>query len=195
MGGEPTPLVGTITYKMGELLYFLDNFSIFTKGVTRTYYYLGTNNIAYVTITLNPLYFYSTVDGCEGLIITHEYLHAMGSQGHNDLAHTLMYNAPSHCRYFPTQEDLPSSPSCHAEVSPTYDLYIPNILGMQVFLRNEGNNFWKVDWTSEVGEERCTNYSIDSGAVRLEDVRSIEGNYKIVLKPYGGLWQLIEVSQ
>ena len=188
--------IGSIVYNWLDPLSFAIKFDSFNiKGVTQSYTFKGTDNIAKVVVWLNALYFGPVMDACGGLVVTHELLHSMGSRGHNDYAHSLMYATPSHCRYIPLQEDLPLSPSCYAEVSPVYDVYIPNILGKQVFLKNEGNNLWSVDWASEGSGVRCSTYTIDGDTVTLHDVRSMHGNYRVTLKQYGELWQLIEATQ
>jgi len=178
--------------------------SLFTKGYEKTWIYLDSGLIARSVIHLNTQYFRDGIDACEMMIFSHELGHALGIGFHSTEPDDLMYWAPSHCRYAPTDNDIAltgtKSSTCHAVLTRDNDIAVPDIAGQQAYLKYIGNQEWKLEHVAEKKSRGCNGaqFNRDTGAIHLPDLQSSQHRYSARLESIGAdVWRLnyAEVSQ
>ena len=197
--------MAVITYRWKDPLDMsLMTGSMFSKGAEQTWTYLDSGLISRSVIHLNTGYFRDGIDACEMTVFSHELGHALGIGFHSDKPEDLMYWAPSHCRYTPTDNDIAltgkASSTCHAVLTRDNDIAVPDIAGQQAYLKYQGNQEWKLEHVAEKKSRGCNGaqFNRDTGAIHLPDLRSSQHRYSATLESIGAdVWRLnyAEVSQ
>lgn len=189
-----------ITYKwLSSLDHFMLTGSLFSKGAEQTWIYMDNGLVARSVIYLNTGYFSGGIDDCQMTIASHELGHSFGIGGHSTRPEDLMYWAPDHCRYTPTDNDIlltGQSPStCHSMLTRDNDIFIPDIDGSQAYLRYEGEQVWKLEHVSQKPKDRACvgpRYDYKSGSLLLPDLRSSSKKYDAQFESAGDdTWRLV----
>ena len=185
-----------ITYKWETLQdYLAINNNPLSKAVERTWTYLDNGLISRSVIHMNTVYFQNGIDACQMMVFSHEFGHALGINGHSSNADDLMYFAPAHCRYMPTDNDLvvlgKQPATCHSVLTRENDIYVPDLNG---FLAYQGDNIWSLAYMGDNPHEQGCNRATMSpeGVITLIDVQSIGATLQaVVLVPIGdNTWSL-----
>lgn len=178
--------------------------SLLTPAAEQKWTYIDNGFIARSVIYLNAAYFKGGLDRCQLTIMSHELGHALGLNGHSPDPQDLMYYAPAHCRYTPTDNDIAltgkASSTCHAILTRDNDISLPDIAGQQAYLRYQGNQEWKLEHVAEKKSRGCNGatFNQDTGAIHLPDLQSSQHRYSARLESIGAdVWRLnyAEVSQ
>jgi len=187
-----------ITYKWASPLdHFLLTGNLLSPAAEQKWIYVDNGLIARSVIHLNTAYFRGGIDRCQMKAFSHEFGHSMGADGHSENAEDLMFWAPSHCRYAPTDNDILMtgySPStCHSVLTRENDIFVPDIAGQQAYLRYQGEHVWKLEYTSEQLSRSCRSAEFDrnTGTILLHDLQSSQHRYFARLESIGiDTWRL-----
>lgn len=195
--GEPE-VNGTIHVSVVSLAQaWADGATLFASAYVKPWYYTGTDRMARAELKV--------VDCCARFltnrlraIMAHELVHAMGSGGHSEDPHDVMFHSIDvNPRYTLSHGDIGqlhpayASNLCFAEVTPDGDVYIPSIGGYGAEIVTTGAGVWRLGMVEDsLGD--CSG-ALQGSTVTLDDVRAMGGRYVAELEMVGDTLTLINV--
>lgn len=187
-----------ITFRwMDPMQHFDLTDNLFAVAAERKWTYIDNGMIARSVIYLNSSYFTGGIGRCQLTAISHELGHAFGLRVHSLDPEDLMYWAPTHCRYTPTDHDIHLTgnvaSACHAVLTRDNDIAVPDIAGQQAYLRYQGGSTWKLEYVAPKVSRACASAQFNSttGAIVLPDLRGATKRYSARFESIGfDTWRL-----
>lgn len=169
-----------------------------SQAAEQKWTYLDTGYISKSAIYLNLAYFSGSVDACALTVMSHELGHALGLSWHSPNPDDLMYYAPAHCRYMPSDNDIKllghTPATCHAVLAHDYGIYIPDVMGKSAMLQYQGGEVWKLEYLKDNPHSRgCQTVSVDDNQIiTITDLQGYTGRFSsVILSPIAdNTWSL-----